>query len=71
MEKTYDCVRTLRGHDHNVSSVTFFPSGDMLASASRDHSVRLWEVNTTAYEHLSVTVIGCDRSLCRMTARRW
>ena len=34
------------GHDHNVSSVTFVPSGDFLVSASRDKTIKIWEVAT-------------------------
>ncbi len=43
---TYDCVKTLHGHDHNVSSVCFTPEGDRLLSASRDKTIKLWEVQT-------------------------
>jgi len=41
---SYECLRTLRGHDHNISSVTFLPSGDFVLSASRDKLVKLWDV---------------------------
>ena len=43
---TYECTKTLQGHDHNVSSVTFLPSGDFLVSSSRDKSIKIWEVAT-------------------------
>ena len=44
---TFTCIRTLLGHDHNVSSLTFLPPvGDFLASCSRDKTVKLWEVAT-------------------------
>ena len=32
------------GHDHNISSVSFMPSGDHLISASRDKTIKMWEV---------------------------
>ena len=35
------------GHDHNVSSVTFTPSGDHIISSSRDKTIKIWEVSTT------------------------
>ncbi len=35
------------GHDHNVSSVTFTPSGDHIISCSRDKTIKIWEVSTT------------------------
>jgi platelet-activating factor acetylhydrolase IB subunit alpha len=34
------------GHDHNVSSISFTPSGEHLISASRDTTIRIWEVGT-------------------------
>ena len=43
---TYECIRTLQGHDHNVSSLSFMPSGDFLVSSSRDKTLKMWEVAT-------------------------
>ena len=37
---------TLEGHTDLVWSVAFRPNGVMLASASWDQTVRLWNVNT-------------------------
>ena len=34
------------GHDHNVSSVTFMPSGDFVVSSSRDKTIKMWELAT-------------------------
>ncbi|KAJ4269922.1 hypothetical protein ACHAPJ_000886 [Fusarium lateritium] len=50
----YQNIRTLPGHDHSVSAVRFIPSGapgaplsgNLLASASRDVTVRIWDVTT-------------------------
>ena len=39
-------VFLLTGHDHNVSSVAFMPSGDYIVSASRDKTIKMWEVAT-------------------------
>ena len=36
----------IQGHDHNVSSVMFLPNGDFIVSASRDKTIRMWEVST-------------------------
>ena len=49
---TYTCVKTLQGHDHNVSSVAFMPSGDFLVSSSRDKTIKMWEV-ATGYESIN------------------
>lgn len=50
----YKNIRTLAGHDHSISSVRFIPagaagsplSGNLLASASRDKTIRIWDVTT-------------------------
>jgi len=44
--KTYECLKTLKGHDHNVSAVAFLPSGDALISGSRDMTLRFWELSS-------------------------
>lgn len=42
----FTCVRSLKGHTHNVSSVTFTPDGDYLISSSWDKTIKVWEVST-------------------------
>ncbi|KAL3417806.1 nuclear distribution protein pac-1a [Phlyctema vagabunda] len=43
----YKNIRTLPGHDHSVSAVRFLSSsGNLLVSASRDRSLRIWDVLT-------------------------
>lgn len=50
----YKNIRTLPGHDHSISSIRFVPSGaagaplsgNTLVSASRDKTLRIWDVTT-------------------------
>ena len=50
----YKNTRTLPGHDHSISSIRFIPSGaagsplsgNLLVSASRDKTLRIWDVTT-------------------------
>ncbi|KAK4971938.1 Lissencephaly-1 [Elasticomyces elasticus] len=50
----YKNIRTLPGHDHSISAIRFIPSGaagaplsgNLLASASRDKTIRVWDVTT-------------------------
>lgn len=43
---SYECTKTMQGHDHNVSSVQFSPNGDFIFSCSRDKTIKMWEVAT-------------------------
>lgn len=45
-DSEYRCIQTLQGHDHSVSSIDIVPSGELLISASRDKSIRVWEMAT-------------------------
>ncbi|KAK2765233.1 protein with putative role during mitosis [Arachnomyces sp. PD_36] len=47
----YKNIRTLLGHEHSVSAVRFIPpgatsSGNLLVSASRDKTLRIWDATT-------------------------
>jgi WD40 repeat protein len=40
------CLQTLEGHSDGVSSVAFSPDSALLASASYDHTIRIWRTDT-------------------------
>jgi WD40 repeat protein/serine/threonine protein kinase len=44
--------QTLHGHSAAVLSVAFSPNGSLLASGSRDHTIRLWELKTGEVRNL-------------------
>lgn len=42
----YKCIKTLYGHDHNISSVAYLPSGDVIVSSSRDKTIKFWDASS-------------------------
>lgn len=44
--QTYECIRSMLGHEHSVSGVCFLKGGDFIVSSSRDKTIKMWEVNT-------------------------
>lgn len=40
-------VKTMAGHDHTVSSARFMPGDHFIVSASRDRTIRVFDVSST------------------------
>lgn len=55
-QNDYKNVRTLHGHDHSISTVRFTPDGERLISASRDKTIRIWEVVSGCVSLLSCLI---------------
>ncbi len=76
----YKNIRTLPGHDHSVSAVRFIPSGaagmvpssgNLLVSASRDRTLRIWD-STTGYCVKTIRGhVDWVRDVCPSEDGRW
>lgn len=58
--QTKSIVHTLEGHTHNVCSVMFHPKLPIIASASEDGTVRIWQ--STTYRSETTLNYGMERA---------
>jgi platelet-activating factor acetylhydrolase IB subunit alpha len=40
-------IKTMAGHDHTVSSARFMPGDQFIVSASRDRTIRVFDISST------------------------
>lgn len=61
--RTGQCVQVFQGHDSDVNSVRFYPSGDAFATGSDDATIRLFDLRADrevcVYKKDSV-IFGCN-----------
>ena len=53
-------VKTVKAHDYYINSVAVNPSGDVLATASSDNTVKLWSTATWTEIGNGVHVCVCE-----------
>lgn len=46
-KERWTCLRTLRGHAHDVLDMSWSPCGTLLSSASVDNQVMIWNINSS------------------------
>jgi WD40 repeat protein len=51
------CVCTLKGHREYVTCVAFHPNEPILATGSRDHTVKLWRLSSDYHSETSVATL--------------
>ena len=66
--RSTSCKMVLRGHDDLVLSVAFSPDSKILASASADSSIKLWNVATGVCE---VTLVGHSNKVLSLGFSPW
>ncbi|MEH2117047.1 serine/threonine-protein kinase [Nostoc sp.] len=45
-QHNWQCIQTLKGHSSMVHAIAISPNGQLIASGSNDHTIKLWQVGT-------------------------
>ena len=63
-------VCTMTGHNHYVMCAQFHPTEDLIASASLDQSVRIWDISGLRKKHSAPTSISLEDQMARVNANQ-
>ncbi len=61
----------LKGHTDNVLALSFSPSGRWLASAGKDHTIRLWDLSALQGQHMGKKSLVLTGHTDRITGLAW
>ena len=62
-------TKTFPGHEHTVSSVRFMPGDQQVVSASRDRTIRIFDIATTSVISILALRIRTDWSLVTLSGQ--
>lgn len=60
----------MTGHNHYVMCAQFHPTEDLIASASLDQSVRIWDISGLRKKHSAPTSISLEDQMARVNANQ-
>lgn len=67
--RTGDCVQVFEGHESDINSVKFYPSGDAFATGSDDATVSSFK--SIKFEHYNHFIFNIKRCVIRLKLNRF